>query len=254
MPNLFSIRNKRILITGGSGGLGLAFAKGLGDAGAIIMLNGRDRKKLKEAQKTLERRKIRVHLLPFDVTKPGEVKKAISLAEKKIGPVDVLINNAGINLRGPLESVADKTWKQVIDINLSGVFYTAREVAAGMIKRKAGKIINISSLMSEAARPSTGPYTASKGGVKLLTKAMAAEWGRHNIQVNAVGPGYFLTEMTANLARDKVFDEWVRKRTPAGRWGKPEELIGALIFLSSTASDFVNGQALYVDGGFLSQL
>jgi len=254
MPNLFSIKNKRILITGSSGGLGLAFARGLGDAGAIIILNGRDKKKLKEAQGTLERRKIKVHLLPFDVTKPREVRNAVSLAEKKIGPIDVLINNAGINLRGPLESISDKTWKQVIDINLSGVFYTAREVAAGMIKRRAGKIINISSLMSEAARPSTGPYTASKGGVKLLTKAMAAEWGKHNIQINAVGPGYFLTEMTAKLAQDKVFDEWVKKRTPASRWGKPEELIGALIFLSSSASDFVSGQTIHVDGGFLAQL
>ena len=166
----------------------------------------------------------------------------------------MLVNNAGVNLRGPLAEIDPGAWDEVIATNLTGVFLTSRTVAEGMIARKRGKIINICSLMSEVGRASIGPYAASKGGVKMLTRAMAVEWAPHNIQVNGIGPGYFLTDMTRPLADDPKFDAWLRRRTPAGRWGRPEDLVGAAVFLSSRASDFVNGQILYVDGGLLAAI
>ncbi len=169
-------------------------------------------------------------------------------------PIDILVNNAGIQRRGRLEEFDRATWQTVLDTNLTSAFLVSRQVVKAMIARKAGKIINICSLMSEVGRQTTGPYTASKGGLKMLTKAMAAEWGSHNIQANGIGPGYFLTEMTQPLADDPEFDGWVKKRTPARRWGLPEELIGTAIYLASPASNFVNGQVIYVDGGILASL
>lgn len=251
---MFSIRDKRILITGSSGGLGFIFARELGKLGARIILNGRTRSRLSAAARALSKEHIDVFPVPFDIGNSRAVENAVALIEKKAGPIDVLINNAGINLRAPLEEVTDRMWHCVMNTNLNGLFFVSRAVARRMIARRRGSIINIASLMSKAARPTTGPYTASKGGVKLLTRAMAAEWGRHHLRVNAVGPGYFLTDMTRNLKKKPAFDRWVRGKTPAGRWGDPQELIGPLVFFASEASSFVNGQILYVDGGFLSAL
>jgi gluconate 5-dehydrogenase len=168
--------------------------------------------------------------------------------------MDVLVNNAGMHRRRPLEQLSDDDWQVVIDLNLTGAFYVARAVAGRMIERKRGKIVNICSLMSEIGRETTGSYAAAKGGLKMLTRAMTVEWARHNIQVNAIGPGYFLTRLTEKLAADADFDGWLKKRTPAGRWGKPEELIGTAVYLAGAASNYVNGQVIYVDGGVLTSL
>jgi gluconate 5-dehydrogenase len=252
--SLFSIAGKIALVTGSSRGLGLELARGLGKAGASVVLNGRDGERLHGAVRRLETEGITTHGFSFDVRIREELREKIPAVERDVGPIDILINNAGINLRGPMERIEEPLWNEVIATNLTGAFFAAAEVAQGMIERRRGKIINICSLMSELGRPTTGPYTASKGGLKMLTKAMAVEWARHNIQVNGIGPGYFKTEMTQPLVEDPEFDAWVRNRTPAGRWGLPAELIGPLLFLASEASQFVTGHILYVDGGILAAL
>jgi gluconate 5-dehydrogenase len=190
----------------------------------------------------------------FDVTNPTAVERGIADTEQNVGPIDILVNNAGIQRRQPLEDFPAATWREVMTTNVDSVFYVGQAVARRMIARGRGKIINIASLQSEAARPGIAPYTASKGAVKNLTKGMCADWARHGLQINAVGPGYFETPLNQALIDDPVFDAWLKKRTPAGRWGKVEELQGAVIFLASRASDFVNGQTLYVDGGVLAVL
>jgi gluconate 5-dehydrogenase len=190
----------------------------------------------------------------LDVTKEEQIRGNIPLIEEEVGPIQILVNSAGIQKRGPLETIEESVWREVIDINLTGVFLTSKHVAQKMIARKSGKIINICSLMSEFGRSTIGPYAAAKGGVKMLTKAMAVEWAKYNIQVNAIGPGYFLTEMTHPLAEDPKFDAWIRSRTPAGRWGDPVELVGTAVYLASSASDFVTGQIIYVDGGIFAAL
>ena len=192
--------------------------------------------------------------LPFDATDPIAVRGAIDNAEQVFGPIDVLVNNAGIQRRKPLEDFDYETWREIMSTNVDSVFLVSQAVARHMITRGRGKIINIASLQSEAARPGIAPYTASKGAVKNLTKGMCGDWARFGIQVNAIGPGYFETPMNQALINDPVFDAWLRKRTPAGRWGKVEELCGAAIFLASAASSFVNGQTIYVDGGVLAVL
>jgi len=188
------------------------------------------------------------------VTDAGAVDRAIGRLERDGVAVDVLVNNAGIQRRGPLEALSDADWQAVLETNLTGAFVVARRVVRGMLARGRGKIINICSLMSQAARPGTGNYAAAKGGLAMLTRAMAVEWAGRGVQANAIGPGYFATEMTRPLVQDAAFDTWVRGRTPAGRWGDPEELVGPAVFLASSASDFVNGHVLYVDGGFLAAL
>jgi len=185
---------------------------------------------------------------------PRPSTQGLSAIEGQVGPIDILVNNAGVQRRGALESLDEGAWREVLDTNLTAVFLVSRRVVRGMIERRRGKIINICSLMSEVGRETTGNYAASKGGLKMLTRAMTVEWARHNIQANGIGPGYFLTEMTRKLADDPEFGAWIRRRTPAGRWGDPEELVGAAVFLASRASDFVNGQILYVDGGILAAL
>lgn len=244
------LEGKRILITGSSSGLGFELAKGLARAGAAITLNGRRPEKLAAAAEQLQRDSSRVSSVCFDVTREDDVRRGVAEA----GPIDVLVNNAGIQLRGPLEHFSLAAWNEVLNANLTSCFLVAREVVGGMIERRSGKIINICSLMSDLGRPTTGPYTASKGGLKMLTKAMCADWARYNIQINGIAPGYFITEMTQKLADDSEFDAWVKKRTPAGRWGDPAELVGAAVFLSSESSSFVNGQILCVDGGMSSVL
>jgi len=251
---LFELDDKVALVTGSSQGLGFAIARALGEAGATIVLNGRDSAKLDQARQTLLASDIKVCACPFDVTVEDQVKKAVQRIEEEIGPISILVNNAGVNLRGPLETYEASRWQQLMQLNLDAVFLMTQTVGTRMISRHAGKIINVLSLMSEGGRPSTAPYAASKGGVKMFTKATAVEWAGHNIQVNAIGPGYFVTPLTASLRADPEFDRWVRVRTPAGRWGCVEELAGAVIFFASSASNFITGQVLYVDGGWLAAL
>ena len=255
MPDsLFDLNEKVALITGSSQGLGYEIARGLGAAGATIILNGRDAGRLQKANAALQSLGMAVHSLQMDILDESQVQRQVSQVLNTTGSIDILVNNAGIQRRGKLEDFDLATWQAVLDTNLTSAFVVSREVVRGMISRKAGKIINICSLMSEVGRQTTGPYTASKGGLKMLTKAMAAEWGQYNIQANGIGPGYFLTEMTQPLADDPQFDSWVKQRTPAHRWGNPEELIGTAVYLASAASNFVNGQIIYVDGGILAAL
>lgn len=252
VTRLFDLTGKRALITGSGQGIGLALASGLGRAGAIVVLNGRHKDKLEHAARDLQAGGVVVELAPFDVTDPSAVTADVSLIESQHGPIDVLVNNAGIQRRAPLEDFPADTWAEVMRTNLDSVFFVGQAVARHMIGRKRGKIINICSVQSELGRPSIAPYAASKGGVKMLTKGMCADWAPHGLQVNGIAPGYFATELTKTLVENSQFTEWLCKRTPAGRWGHVEELMGAAIFLASAASDFVNGQILYVDGGMTS--
>ena len=255
MPaTLFDLSGKTALITGSSRGLGHEIARGLGRAGATLILNGRNEETLRKAEHSLREEGLAIHRLQMDILNENQLRKRIPEIEQSSGPIDILVNNAGIQRRGKLEDFDKATWQSVLDTNLTAAFLVSRQVVKGMISRSCGKIINICSLMSEVGRRTTGPYTASKGGLKMLTKAMAVEWGVHNIQVNGIGPGYFLTEMTQPLADDPAFDGWVKDRTPARRWGRPSELIGTAIYLASAASDFVSGQIIYVDGGILASL
>ena len=251
---LFDLTGRIALITGSYQGLGLAIARGLGQAGATLVLNGRNEEKLRGAVSRFSDQGINVSGCCFDVSNAEQIRTRIAHLEDEVGQIDILVNNAGIQRRSRLEEFEEPVWREVLDINLTGLFLVTRQVVQGMIARRAGKIINICSLMCEMGRPSVGAYTAAKGGVKMLTKAMAVEWGKHNIQVNGIGPGYFATEMNRPLKEDKKFDDWIRSRTPAGRWGEPEELVGTAVFLASRASDFINGQIIYVDGGILAAL
>ena len=252
--DLFDLTGRVALVTGSSGGLGNVFARGLAAAGAAVCLNGRDAGKLSRAVAEMTDAGLDVRGAAFDVTDAAQIRPAVAELEEDLGPIDVLVNNAGINLRGPLEDIDPDVWRKVIDTNLTGVLLVTQPIVKGMIRRRRGKIINICSLMSELGRETTGPYTASKGGLRMLTRAMATEWARHGIQVNGIGPGYFATEMTRSLVEDEKFNAWITSRTPARRWGDPAELVGPAVFLASAASNFVNGQILYVDGGILAAL
>ena len=248
---LFDLSGRRALVTGSSQGIGRSLAQGLAAAGAVVVLNGRDEAKLERAVAELRAAGHEVSGHVFDVTDPDAVEAAIGAIEAG-GPLDILVNNAGIQRRMPLEDFPVETWHELMRTNLDAVFYVGQAVARRMIPRKHGKIINIASMMSEVSRYSVAPYTASKGAVKNLTKGMCTDWARHNIQVNAIGPGYFETPLNQALMDDAKFNAWLEARTPAGRWGRLEELRGACIFFASSASDFVNGQILYVDGGVLA--
>lgn len=252
--SLFNLKGKTALITGSGSGIGLAIAEGLAGAGAKIILNGRNEPKLLDAENLLVHNGFEVDKLIFDVADSAAVKKAVTDYEKNFGPIDILVNNAGINIRGPFEEISEESWKKVLDINVNGAMIVSQVMGPFMLKRKAGKIINICSIQSELGRPTIVPYTVSKGGIKMLTKALATEWGRYNIQVNGIGPGYFETELTKPLKDDPEFNKWLCNRTPANRWGQPKELIGAAVFLASKASDYVNGHILNVDGGLLASV
>ncbi|MFG1373918.1 SDR family oxidoreductase [Xanthobacter oligotrophicus] len=251
---LFDLSGKRALVTGSGQGIGLSLAEGLGRAGARVVINGRDHDKLARAAEQLSAQGIAVEMSAFDVTDPKAVAAAVEAIETDHGAIDILVNNAGIQRRAPLEEFEVDTWREVMRTNLDSVFFVGQAVARHMIPRGRGKIINIGSLMSAAARYSVAPYTAAKGGVRNLTFGMCTDWARHGLQINAVGPGYFATPLNQALVENPDFDRWLKARTPAGRWGKVEELQGAVIFLASPASDFVNGQILYVDGGVLATL
>jgi gluconate 5-dehydrogenase len=247
--SLFSLEGRVALVTGAGQGIGLAIAEGLSEAGAHVVLNGRDRGKLERARDTLAAAGRKVSIAPFDVTDHVAVEAGVAAAEQEAGGIDILVNNAGMQKRGPFTEFPIEGWHEVVATNLHSVFYVTRAVAKGMVERKRGKIISIGSVMSELGRPTIVPYTATKGAVKMMTRGLAAELGKHNIQANAIGPGYFVTEINKALLADEAFSGWVRSRTPAGRWGETRELIGAAIFLASAASDYVNGHLLMVDGG-----
>ena len=250
---LFNLKGKKTLITGSSQGIGYALAKGLDAAGAEIILNGRNKDKLDQAAKSLTP-KHNLYQLSFDVTDQNDTNKAINKFENEIGPIEILINNAGMQYRTPLEDFPADMFEQLLKTNISSVFNVSQAVARHMIKRSSGKIINIASVQTSLARPGIAPYTATKGAVGNLTKGMATDWAKYGLQCNAIAPGYFDTPLNAALVSDKDFTAWLEKRTPAGRWGKVEELVGASIFLSSNASNFVNGHTLYVDGGITASL
>lgn len=254
VENLFNLKGKVALVTGSTGGLGTVFAKGLAENGCKVILNGRSPEKVNTQLKEFKSYGYSAFATVFDVTKSDEINKAIQKIEKEIGSIDILINNAGINLRAPLEDFKDDDWEKVIGINLTGAYKVSKAVVGGMIKKKAGKIINIGSMQSELGRATIAPYAASKGGLKMLTKGLATDWAKYNIQINGIGPGYFKTEMTKPLWENSEFDSWLCKRTPSNRWGIAEELLGALLFLASDASSYVNGQMIYVDGGLLATI
>ncbi len=249
MHPLFDLSGRVALITGSSRGIGLTLARALASAGARIILNGRDANSLKTVVAELKNEGLDAHAAVFDVTDEVAVTAAIDHLEGTVGPLDILINNSGITVRGPLEDFETANWERILATNLTGAFKVGRAVARHMIARQRGKIINICSVNSELARYSIAPYVASKGGLKNLTKGMAVDWARHNIQVNALAPGYYATDLTASLVADRDFTAWLEKRVPMGRWGDVKDLGGTAIFLAAPASDFMTGQILYVDGG-----
>jgi gluconate 5-dehydrogenase len=249
---LFSLKGRTALVTGSSRGLGHAIAVALAGAGARIVLNGVDAQRLAQSAAALRAEGHDVLESCFNVTDEASVTAAFERLDGHGVAVDVLVNNAGIQFRKPLIDLATDEWRRVIETNLTSAFVVGREAARRMIPRKRGKIINIVSLTSEVARATIAPYTASKGGLKMLTRSMTAEWAEHGIQINGIGPGYMITDMNEALLSNQQFDGWVKARTPARRWGKPEELAGAAIFLASSASDYISGQMIYIDGGILA--
>ena len=251
---LFDLTGRIALVTGATSGLGHAMARGLGQAGATLVVNGRDPGRIEESVEGFRTEGLKASGSRFDVTQADEVAAEVERIEAEVGPIDILVNNAGIQRRAPLLEMDPAVFDEVMRTNLTGVFLVGQAVARHMVERRRGKIVNIASLTSEVARKTIAPYTAAKGAVKQLTKSMCVEWAPHNIQVNAIGPGYFETPLNEALMNDDAFDTWVKGRTPAGRWGVPKELVGAAVFLSSAASDFVNGQVVYVDGGLLAAI
>jgi gluconate 5-dehydrogenase len=252
-PHPFDLTGRLALVTGGGSGLGLAIARGLAAAGARIVINGRNRAKLDAAAAVLERdggEAGPVEIAPFDVADAGAVAAGIATIERDFGALDIVVNNAAVNRRGALDEFTPDQWHALLAANLDGPFYVARSVIGGMKARRRGKIINICSLASEIGRPNIVPYAASKGGLQMLTRALAVELAPFNVQVNGIAPGFFKTDMNAPLIADADFSGWVASRTPAGRWGEPPEIAGAAVFLASGAADYVTGHVLFVDGGF----
>lgn len=254
MTSPFDLSGRAALVTGSSRGIGAAIADGLARAGAAVILNGRDESRLAQALESARRRVPGAtwSACAFDVTDEAAIEDAVARCESVGGPIDILVNNAGKQVRTPLTEISQENWRSVIETNLTSAFLVGRSVARQMLPRGRGKIINVCSVQSELARPGIAAYTAAKGGLRNLTRAMAAEWSGAGIQVNGLAPGYILTEMTRPLAADPEFDTWVRNRTPARRWGNPQDLAGPAVWLASPASDFVTGQVIYVDGGMTS--
>ncbi len=249
MNAMFDLSGRIALVSGAQRGLGFEIARGLAAAGSLVVLNGRREEALAEARARLQADGVRVDTACFDVTDRDAVRRAVEAIEATHGRLDILVNNAGIQRRAPAVDFTAADWDQVIATNLTGPFIVTQAVLPGMIARRAGKIINVASLLSELGRPTVVAYTAAKGGVRQLTRALAVELAPHQIQVNAIAPGYFATEMNRALLDNAEFDAWVRRRTPAGRWGRPEEIAGLAVFLASPASDYMTGQILMMDGG-----
>jgi gluconate 5-dehydrogenase len=246
----FDLSGRLALVTGSSTGLGYAIAQGLARAGARIVLNGRDPARLEAAAATLGTEGADVELAAFDVADAAATTAGIDAVIATHGPLDIVVNNAGVNQRKPLDAWSDSEWRSLLAVNLDGPFHVARAVMPGMKARRRGKVINICSLASEIGRPNIVPYAATKGAVQMFTRALAVELAPFGIQVNGIAPGFFATAMNAALTADAEFDAWVRRRTPAGRWGDPEEVAGAAVFLASDAASYVTGHVLFVDGGF----
>ncbi|WP_280155094.1 SDR family oxidoreductase [Piscinibacter sp. XHJ-5] len=252
---LFDLSGRTALITGSTRGIGFALAQGLSAAGARVIVNSRQQAAVDQAVAKLKEQGFDVRGAAFDVADQDSVSAAFDAFDQQGLEIDILVNNAGIQHRAPMLELELKDWQRVIDTNLTAAFLVGKETARRMVARgRGGKIINIGSLTSEAARATVAPYTVAKAGIKLLSRAMAAEWARHDIQANSIGPGYILTDMNQALVDNPQFDAWVKSSNPSQRWGKPEELVGAAIFLASAASNYVNGQIIYVDGGWLSVL
>ena len=250
----FKLDGRLALVTGSSDGIGLGIARGLAQAGARVILNGRGEAKLQAAAGLLRAEGLVVHTRACDVVEAVQVRAMVADVEQNIGAIDILVNNAGIQRRGPLHEFTDDNWHELMRTNLDSVYYVGQAVAQRMINRQRGKIINICSVQSELGRPGIAPYTASKGAVKMLTKGMAIDWGPLGLNVNGIGPGYFKTLLNAKLVADETFSSWLINRTPSRRWGEIEELAGAAVYLASEASKFVNGHILYVDGGVTASL
>jgi gluconate 5-dehydrogenase len=252
---LFDLTGRTALVTGSTRGIGAAIARGLAEAGAQVIVNSRQPAAVDAAVSALRVAGIDAHGAAFDVADEASVAQAFERFDRDGLAIDIVVNNAGIQHRQPMLELALADWQRVLDTNLTAAFLVGREAARRMIARgRGGKIVNIGSLTSAAARPTIAPYTAAKGAIKLLTQSMAAEWARHDIQANAIGPGYILTDMNEALVANREFDAWVKASNPAGRWGRPEELVGAAVFLASAASSYVNGQIIYIDGGWLAVL
>jgi gluconate 5-dehydrogenase len=254
MSRLFDLTGRVALVTGSSRGIGLALARGLAEAGAHVVLNARSADQLEAARQSLADDGLTVSAYGFDVTSSAAVTEAVAAIERDVGPIDILINNAGMQFRTALADFPEERWHQLFSVNVDSVFFVGQAVARRMIPRGRGKIVNVCSVQSELARPNIAPYTATKGAVKNLTKGMCTDWAKYGIQVNGLAPGYFKTELNAALVADPQFSAWLESRTPAGRWGDVGELIGAAVFLSSDASSFVNGHILYIDGGITASL
>lgn len=253
--DLFSLEGEVALVTGGTHGLGMAVATALAEAGATLVINGHSADRLEKALEIYRDKGVEAKGYLFDVTDERQVAESVARIENEVGPVGILVNNAGIIKRIPALEMTLLEWNDVIATDLTAPFLMSRAVAAGMIRRGRGKIVNMCSMMSEVGRNSVTAYAAAKGGLKMLTKNLATEWASHNIQVNGIGPGYFATEQTAPIRVDgHPFNDFIIGRTPASRWGDPEDLGGTAVFLASRASDFVNGHILYVDGGILASL
>lgn len=250
----FRLDGRLALVTGSSTGIGLALARALGQAGARLVLNARGADKLRAAQQQLQSEGLTAHAVPFDVTDRAGVEQAVAGIERDIGAIDILINNAGLTRRVPFHEISWEDWRTVMDTNLDGVFLVGQAVAKRMVQRGRGSIVNIASVMSELGRPGTSAYTATKGAVKMLTKAMAVDLAPLGVRVNAIGPGYFRTELTEALQTNETFNAWLMNRTPAKRWGTVDELGPAAVFLCSDAAAFVHGHVLYVDGGVTGSL
>ena len=252
--NMFNLAGRTALVTGSSRGLGRAIVEGLANAGARVFVNGTNEVRVAETVAELRKAGHRADAAVFNITDEPAVTAAFKGFDKAGVDIDILVNNAGIQLRKPMIELSTDEWRSVMETNLTSAFVVGREAAKRMIPRGHGKVINIGSLTSALARATIAPYTVSKGGVKMLTQAMAAEWAASGIQANAIGPGYMLTDMNQALIDNPTFDAWVKARTPAKRWGRPDELIGTAVFLASPASDYVNGQIIYVDGGIMAVL
>ncbi|MDQ2778727.1 MAG: SDR family oxidoreductase [Pseudomonadota bacterium] len=250
----FRLDGRLALVTGSSAGIGFALARGLGQAGAALLLNGRDRERLAAAAAQLRSEGLTVHERSFDVTDHGAVREAVDAIEAEIGAIDILVNNAGIQRRAPFHEFDPLDWADIMRTNVDSLFHVGQAVSRHMVQRKRGRIINICSVMSELGRAGIAPYTASKGAAKMLTKGMAIDLGPYGITVNGIGPGYFKTELTQKLVDDEVFSGWLMSRTPSRRWGDVEDLAPAAVFLASDAARFVNGHILYVDGGVTATL
>ncbi len=250
---LFDLTGRRALVTGSSMGIGLALARGLAQHGATVVLNARAQERLEQAAEMLRAGGAQVETCAFDVTDEGAVAGAVERLTRR-DPLDILINNAGMQFRAPLEEFPVDKWRELFAVNVTSAFLVGQAVARGMIARGTGRIVNIASVQSELARPGIAPYTATKGAIRNLTRGMATDWARHGLNINAIAPGYFRTPLNQALVDDPVFSDWLAKRTPQGRWGRVEELVGAAVFLSSDAASFVNGHVLYVDGGITASL